>query len=268
MNIGASSACFYPLETEKSFKKICEMGFSHSEIFFNSPCELDPVFISEIKKIRDYYGINVISLHPYRSFSEGYDFFSNYKRRFYDAAEHYKRFYEAANELGAKYIVMHGSKNKSEIPLEEYAQRFGELDNIARSFGCRVAHENVVNFVSASPDFMKFMKTSLNDNFTAVLDVKQARRAGFDPVKFIDVLGKNIVHVHLSDFNETQDCIAPSEKGLFDFGSFFSALKNIDYKGDAVVELYSDGYKDSREIFSGAEYLKKEAEKVFNQTEF
>ena len=266
MNIGASSACFYPLETEKSFQKICEMGFTHSEIFFNSPCELNPEFIKEIKSIKNYYGVTVTSLHPYRSFSEGYDFFSNYKRRFYDAAEHYKRFYEAANELGAKYIVMHGSKNKSEIPLEEYAQRFGELDRIARDFGCRVSHENVVNFVSATPDFMKFMKATLADSFTAVLDVKQARRAGFDPIEFIDILGESIVHVHLSDYSEAKDCIAPSEKGLFDFGRLFTALKDIGYKGDAVVELYSDGYKDSSEIISGAEYLRKEAEKVFNQT--
>lgn len=267
MNIGASSACFYPLETEKSFQKICEMGFSHSEIFFNSPSELSPDFIKEIRRIKDSYDVTVTSLHPYRSFSEGYDFFSKYKRRFYDATEDYKRFFSAAAELDAKYIVMHGAKHKSEIPLEEYAERFGELDSIAQTFGCNVAHENVVDFVSATPDFMGFMKSQLGTHFKAVLDIKQARRAGFDYKEFIDILGENIVHVHLSDYDANHDCIAPSGKGLFNFNEFFAALKNIDYKGDGIVELYSDSFKDSSEILSAAEYLKETAKKVFNQTD-
>ncbi|MBR5826135.1 MAG: sugar phosphate isomerase/epimerase [Clostridia bacterium] len=268
MNIGASSACFYPLETEKSFRKICEMGFSHSEIFFNSHSELNPDFLKEIIRTKNHYGVTVTSLHPYRSFSEGYDFFSEYKRRFYDAMEDYKKYFSAAAELGARYIVMHGSKGKREISLEEYAERFGELNRIAEAFGCTVAHENVVNFASATPDFMRFMKSYLGNSFKAVLDVKQARRAGFDYKEFIDVLGENIVHVHLSDFDTAHDCIPPSEKGLFDFSALFTDLKNIDYKGDGIVELYSDGYKDSSEIVYAAEYLRKIADNVFNQTKF
>ena len=268
MNIGASSACFYPLETEKAFQKICEMGFDYSEIFFNSYSELNAEFIKEIRSIKDYYGVTVTSLHPYRSFSEGYDFFSKYKRRFYDAAEDYKRFFEASAELGAKYIIMHGAKHKSEIPLTEYAERFGELNGIARTFGCTVAHENVVDFASASPDFMRFMKEKLGKDFKAVLDVKQARRAGFDYREFIDALGESIVHLHLSDFNSEHSCIPPSENGFFDFTSLFTELKNIGYKGDGIVELYSDGYKDSKEIVCAAEYLRKIADDVFNQTRF
>lgn len=268
MNIGASSACFYPLETEKAFQKICEMGFSHSEIFFNSTSELNAEFIREIKKIKDCYGVTVTSLHPYRSFSEGYDFFSKYKRRFYDATEDYKRFFSAAAELGARYIVMHGSKGKSEIPLGEYAERFGELNRIAQTFDCYVTHENVVDFVSATPDFMKFMKSSLGEQFKAVLDVKQARRAGYSPMEFIDILGNNIVHVHLSDYDESHDCIAPSEKGSFDFSALFTALRDTGYKGDGIVELYSNGYKDADEILYGAKYLRDIADKVFNQTGF
>ena len=228
MNIGASSACFYPLETEKAFQKICEMGFSHSEIFFNSPSELNSDFVKEMLRIKEHYGITVTSLHPYRSFSEGYDFFSKYKRRFYDATEDYKRFFNAAAELGAKYIVMHGSKHHSEIPLTEYAERFGELDSIARTFSCNVAHENVVDFASASPDFMRFMKEQLGKDFKAVLDIKQARRAGYDYNEFIDVLGENIVHLHLSDFNSEHNCIPPSENGAFDF--FFAV-----FGGDILV---------------------------------
>ena len=101
MEIGASSACFYPLETEKSFQLLAERGFRNIEIFFNSPSETNASFIKELKTIKDSYGVNVTSVHPYESFGEGYNFFSRYYRRYEDACENYKRFFSAAAAPGA-----------------------------------------------------------------------------------------------------------------------------------------------------------------------
>ena len=36
MDIGLSSACFYPLETEKSVLRACETGAKTIEIFMNA----------------------------------------------------------------------------------------------------------------------------------------------------------------------------------------------------------------------------------------
>lgn len=267
MKIGASSACFYPLETEKSFLQIAEMGLGHCEIFVNSHSELNSGFLEELRKIKDDYGITVTSIHPYRSFSEGYDFFSRYKRRFYDGIENYKRLFEGARVLDAKYVVMHGAKHGIEISIEEYAERFYELDRIAQSFGCNVAHENVVKCVGAVPGFMESIHKLLGDRFKTVLDIKQARRAGVDPMDFINLLGENIVHVHLSDYDTNRDCIAPSENGLCNFEELFTALRDKGYTGDGVVELYSDSYGDKKEIVRAAEYLTKIADKVFQQSQ-
>lgn len=255
MQIGTSSACFYPLETEKAFLRLAKLGFTESEIFLNSSSELDPSFIKELKAIRDAYGISIISLHPYASFAEGYKFFSRYERRFSDGIEDYKRYFEAATDLGAKYLVLHGSKGKIDIPKEEYAERFGKLNEAAKAFGCTVAHENVVDYSGATPEFMSFMKQQLGSSFKMVLDIKQARRAKVDPYDFISVMGDGIVHVHLSDFSESCDCLPPSEKGLFDFEKLFTELNKVGYKGKYIVELYSDNYKDESEILSSAKYL-------------
>ena len=54
MNIGVSSACFYPLETEKSIEEIGKLGIKTSEIFFNSPMELKSPILDEIIKIKDW----------------------------------------------------------------------------------------------------------------------------------------------------------------------------------------------------------------------
>ena len=255
MEIGASSACLYPMETEKAFLHIAKLGFRHCEIFFNTSSELKPSFINELKAIRDAYEMNIVSLHPYMSFAEGYNFFSTYERRFQDGLEEYKRYFEAAATLEAEYIVLHGSKGLSGITPEQYAERFAKLNETAKASGCIVAHENVVNFVGESPSFMQNIKSCLGKDFRMVLDVKQSRRAKIDPMQFIEEMSESIVHVHLSDYNKDCDCIPPSEKGLFDFESLFTALHKKCYNGKYIVELYSNNFSNEKEILESAEYL-------------
>ena len=255
MEIGASSACFYPLETEKAFQLLCENGFKDIEIFFNSPCEISPSFVRELKAIKDCYGVNVTSVHPYESFGEGYNFFSHYYRRYEDACENYKRFFSAAATLGADYVIMHGAKYGADICNEEYAERFTRLNETAMSFGCYMAHENVVNFSGQRPEFMTLLKKYGKENFKMVLDVKQARKADIRPVEYIEAVGESIAHVHLSDCSESSQCTPPCEKGLFDFGELFTQLQSINYKGKYIIELYSDGFDGIEDIINSAKYL-------------
>ncbi len=263
MEIGASSACFYPMETEKAFLRIARLGFRHSEIFFNSPSELERPFLKELKAIGEAYGTKITSLHPYTSFAEGYILFSGYERRFHDGIELYKRYFDAAAVLGAEYIVLHGAKGLREISAEKYAERFARLNETAKSFGCTVAHENVVHFVGESPEFMKLMKDCIGDDFKMVLDIKQARRTGVDPLQFIEAMGSSIAHIHLSDYNKSCDCLPPSEEGLYDFSVLFSVLDKIGFGGNCMIELYSDNFSKEDEIIKSAKYL----EGVFNKTE-
>lgn len=262
MEIGASSACFYPKETEKAFLRIAKLGFTQSEIFFNSPCELEKSFIKELDTIRKSYNISVASLHPCTSFAEGYMFFSSYERRFFDAVENYKKYFEAAATLGAKYIVFHGAKGFTGLSTEQYAERFLRLNETAKAFGCTVAHENVVNFVGQAPEFMYNMKHLLGTDFKMVLDIKQARRAQADPFDFIKAMKESIVHLHLSDFNSSFDCIPPNINGSFDFEKLFEELDKTGYKGKYIIELYSNSFKNENEILTSAKYLEGILNKV------
>ena len=262
MKIGASSACFYPMETEKAFLQIAKLGFGHSEIFLNSPSELEAPFLKELKAISEAYSVEVTSLHPYTSFAEGYILFSGYERRFHDGIELYKRYFEAASTLGAKYIVLHGAKLLKEISAEQYAERFAILNEEAKSFGCSVAHENVVSFVGQTPEFMKLLKKHVGDDFKMVLDIKQARRTGVDPIEFIEAVGSSIAHVHLSDYNNECDCLPPSQKGMYDFSALFTALDSIGYNGKCMIELYSDNFGSEAEITQSAKYLEDILNKI------
>lgn len=268
MEIGASSSCFYPLETEKSFQLLCENGFKNIEIFFNSPSETSLSFVRELKTVKDFYGVNVTSVHPYESFGEGYNFFSHYYRRYEDACENYKRFFSAAAELGADYVIMHGAKHGADICDEEYAERFTRLNEIAMGFGCFMAHENVVNFSGERPELMSLLKQYGKENFKMVLDVKQARKANILPIEYIKAAGESIAHVHLSDCSERSMCTPPSRKGLFDFRELFTQLEGINYKGKYIIELYSDGFDGIEDIIASAKYLAEVRVSLFEKMSF
>ena len=257
MRIGVSSSCYYPLETEKSLVRLGEMGVKTAEVFFNSPSELTGGLFREICEIKSYYGMDIVSFHPFMSFAEGYFLFSSYERRFYDSLEMiYKPCFEAAAKLGAKYVILHGARGKKTIPDEEYAERFFKFNETAKSFGVSAAHENVVHYSGESPEFMLYLKKMLGDSFNMVLDVKQARRTQVDYQRFIDTLRESIVHVHVSDFDAYRDCTPPKENGLFDFHKLFSSMEKIGYGGKYIIEVYSDSFRTDGELKEAYEYLK------------
>ena len=255
MDIGISSSCFYPLETEKSLIKLGELGVNTTEVFFNSPSELEKSFLKELCEIKNYYGMEIVSFHPYMSFAEGFYIYSKYKRRFYDSLEMYKPMFNAAAQIGAKYFITHGSKAPLEISNEEYAERVHLFNKTAGEFGITVAHENVVYYASQTPQFMAFMKKTLGNEFKAVLDVKQARRAAQNPFEFIDVLKESIVHLHLSDCSLNEDCLPPSEKGSFNFKQLFDKMDEIGYNGKALIEVYRRNFNEDEDLKNSMLYL-------------
>ena len=256
MIVGASTACFYPAETEKALVRLGKLGFDTAEVFFNTYSEISDSFCSELLGISNNYGIKICSVHPFTAFAESYLLFSAYKRRFADTIELYKKYFQYAARLGAGILVIHGMKGPGSISHEEYFERFGVLSEEGRKFGITVAQENVVKHFSQSPASLAEMKSYLGDNFNMVLDVKQAVRAGYSPFDFADSLGGSIVHVHLSDNDDFHDCLPPG-KGNFDFKKLFDELKDSGYNGKYIIELYSSNFSDDGEILKSKEYLGK-----------
>ena len=57
MNIGVSTASFYPLETEAALEELGKAGVKYTEIIFNALSELKPAFIDILEDILDNYGM-------------------------------------------------------------------------------------------------------------------------------------------------------------------------------------------------------------------
>ncbi len=256
MKPGLSTACFYPMQTEEALAKVGQLGFLTTEVFFNSTSELNKDFLKHLRRIQEQYGVRMNSIHPMASFAESYMLFSTYIRRFFDTVEMYKYYFEAANFLGAKIVVIHGSKAPGIIEPQEYYERFGTLIDEGLKQGIVVAHENVVSTMGQSPELMLDMKNAIGDNFKMVLDIKQAIRSGYDPNDFVDILGDRIVQVHISDHNEENDCLPPGE-GNFNFKKFTYNLNNKGYNGDYIIELYKNSFCCEEQLLLAKKHIEK-----------
>lgn len=260
MQIGLSSSCFYPELVEESLIKVGESGAKTAEIFINSECETHGEILARLRSIRESYGINVRSLHPFTSAYETVMLFSDYDRRTADSLEFYKKYFYAAGELGAELIVIHGGKCIVPIEREVYAERYARLALLAREYGLFAAHENVVNNHCQSPSFMKSVADYVGDDFRMVLDIKQCRRSGVSEFEFIRLLGDRIAQVHLSDLTDGRDCVAPGE-GSYDFARLFTELKSAGYDNSAVIELYRSGFSEFSQLQNSLLYLNRLSDK-------
>lgn len=255
MELGISTSCLYPLLTEKSLELLGKGGVKTTEIFFNATSELSKDFVKELVKIKDFYGINVVSVHPTMSLAESFMLFSAYDRRKEEGLDSFKRYGEICGEICAKYIVLHGGKPNGILNDREYFERFTEISLAAKQGGGTLLQENVAKFRAGNIDFLKSMSDYLGDDAKFCLDVKQSLRGGYSPFDVLKALKTKIKHLHLSDNNLGNDCLIPSN-GNFDFKAFFDLAKSVNYSGDAVIEVYSNCYKEYSELFDGLSYLK------------
>lgn len=256
MNPGISTACLYPMETEKSLEILCSLGFDTLELFFNSPGELSSPFVGELKAIASDSGADIVSVHPFSSSFESFMLFSDYKRRFNETIDLYCRFFEAAAGLGADILVIHGDRLPFRLEDEEYIERFGKLAERGMEYGIRVAQENVANHRSAYPELIEKMRLQLGELAFFVFDFKQAVRAGVDSLSMINAMGDRLIHVHVNDSTEHSDCLLPGQ-GNTDFLKAKNLIEDHGCQPKWITEVYRRCFGQYFELIQACEYLKK-----------
>jgi len=253
MKFGVSTSCFYPDVLENSAKIISEMNIPYTEVFFNSHSELETEYVKKLKSILG--GTEALSIHPFTSGFETFMLFSDYERRADDLIEYYKRYFEAANILGADVLVLHGARRESNCSEGLYFERYNRLFEAGKSFGVTVAQENVARCKSGDIDFLRRMKKALPDaKFT--LDLKQGRRASTGSLELVKALGDSICHIHISDGDFANPCLAIGE-GEENFGAFFKSLSDIGYDKGVILELYRWNFKEKQELSQSFQKLLK-----------
>lgn len=253
MLAGISTACLYPQNTEEVLTILAENGVESTEVFINSASEMQTDYVNELRRIADSGGVRVLSVHPFTSGMEPMLFFSKYQRRFEDGREFYKRYYETAGLLGADIVVFHGNLLQLKIEPEEYFERFAILLEDARREGMRLCHENVCRCTGRSPDFFRQLADAL-PQAEFVFDIKQAVRSEENVMDFAKAMGKNIAHVHISDHDESRDCLSIGH-GSFNIPEFLNYMQTIGFTGGMIVEVYRHNILGFVELFGGYQQL-------------
>ena len=252
---GISTACFYPQETEQSVQVLANHQIPCCEIFLNTASELSESYAKKMKQAADDTGMRILSVHPYTCAFEPFMLFTNYPRRFQDGIEYHKRYFDMMNHLNASIFVFHGDRKQGPLDDREYYERFAVLRDLGKTFGITVAQENVERCKSRSVSFLAEMCRYLDGDVRFVFDNKQALRSGVDPVLFIRRFAKQICHVHISDSVPECDCCAIQEGSSY-VKKTVDALREANYDGGIIVELYRDLLKSEEEIFLSYKNLK------------
>ena len=254
MEAGISTACLYPLETEKSLTLLLQAGYRCFELFFNSDREFSPDFITAVGKQLHAAHARACSFHLFTSGFEPFLFFSDYPRRFEDGLELYRRYFASAARTGAGIAVFHGDRKDSTLSVEEYCERFSRLSRAAEEEGVILAQENVSRCRSAHAEEIRKMRGYLGSSIRFVLDLKQAIRAGESPFDMFAAMEGSIVNVHVSDSDGKHDCLLPGT-GAMDFPRLKTLLLRSGYHGPLLTEVYRSNYKSVQELSASRTFM-------------
>ncbi len=256
MNIGISSACLYPNETLKAIDILQKNNVEFIEIFINTFSELNEDYINKIEKIIKNGNIKVHALHPFSSGMETFFFATYYNARMEDGLNLYKRYFEICKKLNIKRFVFHGAHYEADYPFNRYCDNFARLYDSAKKYGVDICYENVVRCKSKYAENIMQLRQTLNNDIKFALDIKQMRRSKQKLNDMINAMGTCLDYLHLSDYTFTKDCVLPGT-GKFNFESLFKTLIKNNFTGQAVIELYKDGYEKVGDIEQSAKNLQK-----------
>lgn len=256
MRLGLSTAALYGrCETEEAAAEIAGMPLDCCEVFLQTFSEYTRSFA---RLTREKLGrIACTSIHPMGIQFENV-MFSRSARQKGDAFDIYRRVLDAGQELGAGIYVYHGRSSAQLAPLPwNLAANLDVLlpmSEEASARGMSVGWENVFWCQLTTPERV-LQAADACDGLRFTLDIKQAMRAGADPIEMARAMGRRLVNVHLCDWDEAERLCLPGE-GSFDFPALFRELSGIGYDGPVVLEPYLALIKSREALERSIVYLR------------
>lgn len=256
MHCGISTACFYPGETAQALALLCGAGIRTTEIFLNTFSELRPEYLSRLKEILSASDTRAAALHPFSSMLETFFFASGYPNRLQDGLALYRRYFEICQALRIPRVVFHGDYVQTPFPFAQHCENYLLLRKTAREYGVELCQENVVRCKCGRPEYILQMREYTGDDVSFVLDIKQMRRAGVSLSEMAGAMRGRISHVHISDATPENDCVTPG-KGDFPFEALFRELREANFSGEIIIELYRGGFSTLEELREAAMQMER-----------
>ena len=256
MRLGMSSAAFFGLmPTELEAEKAAGMPVDGVEIFLETYSEYSAEFG---RIVRRHLGDKpCLSVHPRGTQFEP-DIFGRSARQVKDGVDMFTRVCEAGEALGAKYYVMHGTfDNRGSRLRPRGIYRLREnmelLRQIAAAHGLELLWENVFWCTARTPEDIAEIRELLPAQ-RFVLDVKQAWRAGVEPMDMVEAMGPALAHVHALD--HTAEKLALPGSGTLDWPALIRRMRSYGFDGAIVLEPYAWQCADDEDTRRCLSYLR------------
>lgn len=263
MEIGISTASLFKRQyNEDAIVTLNELGAKVCEVFLGTYSEYTKDFCDLLKEKKG--NIKVHSIHTLNTHFEPQLFGAN-PRAVDDAYKIFGSCLNTAKELGASCYTLHGiARFKKNVLYNEY-EKIGKMmlkaKDFATSYGIDLCLENVewayYNHVGFYKNISKYCP-----NLSTCLDVKQARISGDSYIDYISEMGSSIKTVHLSDVDSIGKICLPG-RGTFNFEDLFKRLKDVDFKGNMLIEVYTNDYGEIFELKDSLDYLREIKYKIF-----
>ncbi len=263
MQVGISTASLFgKYSVEDAPARIAAFGASICEVFLNTFSEYHNEFIKMLFERINKHNLRVYSIHPMGTQFEP-QLFSPHLRQREDAFRIFEQVLQAGKVLGASCYVMHGPSTMYGAVRNMEIQRIGpivqSLCEMAAEYGLILAWENVSWCLFHEPSFgLRLLEATKADDLRFTLDIKQAVRSGYSPLEYVEAIGERLVNLHICDYSNSSGCVQPilPGRGQCDLERLYSALLKKSYKGPAILEVYSDLYKNEDELFESFTFVR------------
>lgn len=260
MRIGASNGIAEI--TEELLAAYKENGIEYLEMALleEKNCSKD---VKDIKKLADKYGIRIWSCHlPFMPFAE-IDLSSTDEKVRTFTVEYFKSLISAVAEIGTDKVVVHTSgepipDEDRPLKMEAAKKSLRELAEFAHTKNVTVAVEDLPRTCLGKNSEEILDLVSVHENLKVCFDTNHLLREM--PIDFIKRVGKDIITLHVSDYDFIDERHQLPGEGKVDWQELIAALDECGYGGVWMYEVPIIKY--ITQIRDNAEKLLKNEENI------
>ncbi len=161
-------------------------------------------------------------------------------------------------DVGGHYLqVTDSARPKDRAPttadFKELGHRLTEIGKRTSDLGIKLGYHNHMNSLGESPDEVDQIMASVDRRYVKLeLDIAHYQQGGGNPAEAIKRYGKELLFLHIKDVESLESAEQPGRKyrfvelgrGRVNMPEVFSALKEVNFRGWAIIELDSVTAKD------------------------
>ena len=265
LTVGISTWVYVTAPIEEAIKRVHGAGIQYVELWGNTPAHLDPIThprerAGEVADTLKTLDMTLVSLHaPFL----GLDISSTDEDMRMVSVASAMRSVEFCREMACPQLVLHLSASpgvKSKAALDETrkftVESLDEITDYARKNGVEILLENMVIHLnhlrigSEVQELLDLVNRFQGRRVEICIDTGHSLLNKQDPSEDIRQAGRHLKSLHINDNDGIKDSHLVPGSGLIDWPAVYSALKDVEYTGVFLFELY--GYEVVRETIEQA----------------